>query len=427
MSNLVKVGLFTALGLITICVSIIFLGNWTFSKGYTIYVAFDDASGLNKKAAVRVAGVDIGQLEDVTLKGEKANLRLRINKDIKMHSNATAQIVSMGIIGTRYIDINLGSDPYPYIGDGATISATQTPSLEQLMQKIGAAVDSPQNGNMFENLAQTVRELKEVISNLNRNTAQINEVILNFNDISENLVSATLDIKEILTKIDSGSGTISALINDEQMSIDLRESVASAKATLASLNDTLGSADQMRFEWIYQGAYNTDEQIFRNDVGIKISPNPRKFYYVGVANLGDTANAPDLQERLLMNKLEALLGFRFNKFEVYAGVLKGTGGLGAGYSLLQPMFAQYKTLQLHVNIYDMGRRVTDADGNKESASKPKIDADLRVGLLKWLYVGVMIEDALHEQGLTTYIKIDLDDRDLAKVLGIAGIAASAGK
>ena len=55
---------------------------------------------------MKIAGVDIGVLKGVSLKDSRANLCLAINKDVVLYENAAASIVSMGIIGTKYIEIN---------------------------------------------------------------------------------------------------------------------------------------------------------------------------------------------------------------------------------------------------------------------------------------------------------------------------------
>jgi hypothetical protein len=56
---------------------------------------------------------------------------------------------------------------------------------------------------------------------------------------------------------------------------------------------------------------------------------------------------------------------------------------------------------------------------------PEVDLGVRFGFTKWLYAGVMVEDTLYRSALTPYIKIEINDRDLAALLGIISIAAVA--
>jgi hypothetical protein len=111
------------------------------------------------------------------------------------------------------------------------------------------------------------------------------------------------------------------------------------------------------------------------------------------------------------------MGFRFNKFEIYGGILRGKAGGGISYSFFEPVYAPYKKMQFHLNAYNVGRDDKGAE----------IDAGVRFGFTKWLYAGVMVEDAIYKTAVTPYIKIEIDDPDIAAILGILSIAAVASK
>jgi hypothetical protein len=228
-------------------------------------------------------------------------------------------------------------------------------------------------------------------------------------------VSDKLD--EIIINVFNGEGVAGALLADDAVGEDLKQTIASAKETMQGIQDIIGNAGKLQLQWEYMGYYNTESQKFKNDLGIRIMPNDKKFYYVGVANMGDTKAAKTEEEKDDMNKIDALLGFRFNKFEVYAGLIHTTGGIGVGYSFIEPIYADRRTLQAYLRAYDFGREDKGA----------RIDADLRVGILKWLYAGVLVEDAMYRAGFTPYIKVEIKDKDLASLFGIAGVAAAASK
>jgi hypothetical protein len=165
------------------------------------------------------------------------------------------------------------------------------------------------------------------------------------------------------------------------------------------------------------GRYNMKAEKLRNDVGITIMPNNNKFYYVGVANIAEGSSVKDEKEKNNINKLEALLGFRAVNSEIYGGVIKGKAGVGFGYSFFQPIYAPYKRVQTYLNTFDFGRE----------NHGPQIDAGVMVGVAKWLYAGVEVEDISYRTDITPYIKIEIDDKDLAALLGIISVAAVAAK
>ena len=431
MKNNLKLGIFVALGLIGIMVSIFAVGNISFGRTYDVFVSFPNASGLINKSKVKIAGVDVGVLSSFGLKDSRAHLRLSINNDIVLYENASAKIVSMGIIGTKYISLDPGDSSYPVLPKNSTIKGL-----------VGGSLDDLFSGDMMDNLSSAVKDLKSILNNIAQHNKEIASAISSFNEFSYNLAQITGENREdirssiasikdvtskldiIITKIHDGEGAIGALVSDEKVSDDLKETIASAKDAIQSLKTTLGSVSTLQFQWNYLGRYGERDDVFRSDVGLTIMPNDSKFYYVGVSNAGDRNAVNNVDPRDNINTLDALLGFRYKNAEIYGGIMRNKGGVGAGVSLFQPVSAPYRSVYLFANAYDFGREETPTNGK----NTPKIDAGVKVGIAKWLYVGAMVEDAAdHKPSFTPFIKLEIRDKDIANLFGVAGVASVAGK
>jgi len=434
MKNNFRLGVFVALGLIGIMVSILALGNIAVGKTYTVYVSFPNASGLMKKAKVKIAGVDVGILKEFALKNSQAYLTLAINENIVLYENASARIVSMGIIGTKYISIDPGDSSYPVLQHGGIIRGNSGGSIDDLING-GSA------GDMLGNLSSTIRDLKTIVSAIAAQNEQITSAIHNLSEFSYNVAQITSQNKDdirasmeamreitakldvIVTNLTNGQGTAGALLTDEQMKENLKETIASARDAVNGLKTALVSAGTLQFEWNYTGRYNTRDSAFRSDGGMTIMPNNNKFYYIGISNIGDRNASNNKDSRDSINTLDALLGFRFNKAEVYGGAMRSKAGVGAGVSLFQPVYAPYRSVYLFANAYDFGRPKT----NNNSANIPRIDAGVKFGITKWLYAGAMVEDAADKKpSFTPFIRLEIKDKDISNLFGIIGIAAMAG-
>lgn len=131
------VGLFIVIGLACVAYLSLNLGDvrlWG-SSDYVVHARFSNVSGLKKKAAVTMAGVEIGQVEDIRLEGGEAVVTLRIQKDVKLEEDVIAAIKTMGIIGDKYISITAGGSDV-YIEPGGWIMDTQPPlDVEDLLGK----------------------------------------------------------------------------------------------------------------------------------------------------------------------------------------------------------------------------------------------------------------------------------------------------
>lgn len=104
--------LFAVLGLFFLAVKASRLGGFHPNQSYHIDAVFDDISGLRKDAKVAMAGVQIGRVTGVSLNAQTAEavVHLEINKEISLPKDSSAQILTTGLLGERYIGITRGVD-----------------------------------------------------------------------------------------------------------------------------------------------------------------------------------------------------------------------------------------------------------------------------------------------------------------------------
>jgi phospholipid/cholesterol/gamma-HCH transport system substrate-binding protein len=132
-----SVGFFLLVGLACVAYLCLKLGQVRFwgQSEYPVQAAFSTVNGLKAKAAVTMAGVEIGHVERIELKGGGALVTLRINKDVKLEQDVIASIKTSGIIGDKYIAISPGASE-AHIQAGGKIIDTQPPlDLEELIGK----------------------------------------------------------------------------------------------------------------------------------------------------------------------------------------------------------------------------------------------------------------------------------------------------
>lgn len=449
MSNELRLGIFVTIGIFAILLTIMLLGNYSLTSKYIINSYFDNTAGLPKKAKVKIAGVNVGNIKDIVLENGKAKVILVIDRNIKIYSNASAKIVSMGIIGTKYIDINPGTSTNKLLEHGGTINTSTEKSLEEMVenatQKINVLLANACEGlnkQFFQNLYDTVEHIKEVSENISKKEKQINQIINNFNNFSYSLQEITSknkdDIRDIviqlktvsekidtiINKINSGNGTIATLINDEQMSKNIKETVSEVKVTVDQLQNLVNKTKKLKIDWEYMGRFDTKAEKFRNDFGIRFRPNNHKFYYVGISNIGNHNNEDNEFERNNLNKIDALMGFRSENLEVYGGVMRSKGGVGFGWSPFNKIYANKRILYIDAKAIF---RTETAKKNDHDRDKPNVIIGARLGIFSWLYAGVQVEDTLTRTSVTPYIKLKVTDDDIAGLFGVVGIAATSSK
>lgn len=95
---------------------------------YTIYANFDNASGLNARARVSVAGVVVGRVTSVQLDPVelRARVTMAIDADVDYLSVDTiAAIKTAGVLGEKYVSLSIGAEG-EMLSDGDRIEDTQS-------------------------------------------------------------------------------------------------------------------------------------------------------------------------------------------------------------------------------------------------------------------------------------------------------------
>ncbi len=136
------VGVFIALGLAAVLVLALKVSNMnTFSgdDGYKISANFDNVGGLKVKSPVKMSGVLVGRVSDVTFDDESYEAVVEITMDpkfTKIPEDTTANIYTAGLLGEQYISLDAGGGE-DYLQDGGQIEITQSAVvLEQVIGQV---------------------------------------------------------------------------------------------------------------------------------------------------------------------------------------------------------------------------------------------------------------------------------------------------
>ncbi len=131
------VGLFILLGFLSVIYTIIGIGGIRLfsTSNYSVYASFSSVAGLKKRASVEIAGVEIGRVEEISLKDGAAWVQLNINSNIKIESDSLASIRTKGLIGEKFVKVTLGAEE-EYLNDGDEILDTESSlEIEELIGK----------------------------------------------------------------------------------------------------------------------------------------------------------------------------------------------------------------------------------------------------------------------------------------------------
>lgn len=231
----IRVGLFFILGMALIWVTFETLsGGKVFQdKGYEIIAGFESLKELKEGDDVRMAGVKIGEVARTRLAGRRAEAVLRIDSTQRIKSDASAMIVTTGLIGTGYISIDLGGDAAPFLREGAEIRTKSTPDLNAVMSQIG---------DLGKKLEGAIGTLGTALGGDGKGPGIVQKVDLLLTENRENLSRTTANLQQITDKVNKGDGTLGRLINDAKLHDDLAAGIAEIKSGTAQAKSFIANA-----------------------------------------------------------------------------------------------------------------------------------------------------------------------------------------
>lgn len=304
-----------------------------------VVVYVPSAQGLYEETAVRIAGVQVGTIKEISLEGNHAKVTVRLREDVELYPNARASVRSEGLLGDRYIDINPGS-PDPEAGrekagppkeervriiyadevggvEALTEQLGETgKNLEAITENIRAVLENRPGGN--PELARTLDAMARLTSNLAEitaeNRADLRELIYHLRRISETLDQETPriagDLRELVSelngivrenrdevdetlasfrrsseKLEASLGNVQEItrkINEGEGTIGKLvnddETITELNKAIKGVNDFLAFADRLELRVSYRGEYHLQAEDTKNVIGLELWTRPDKFY-----------------------------------------------------------------------------------------------------------------------------------------------------
>jgi phospholipid/cholesterol/gamma-HCH transport system substrate-binding protein len=133
------VGVFVVVGLLCIGYMTVKLGNVDIlgDNAYVLKARFNKVTGLRVGNAVSMLGLEIGQVTGFSIDQEQqvAIVEMKIDKDIKVYDDAIASIKTEGLIGDKFVEIDVGGGG-DELKSGDTITDTESPvDIQELISK----------------------------------------------------------------------------------------------------------------------------------------------------------------------------------------------------------------------------------------------------------------------------------------------------
>jgi phospholipid/cholesterol/gamma-HCH transport system substrate-binding protein len=199
----VRLGLFIAGGAALFVITVFVIGKQKnlFDPVFKLTTTFHSVSGLQVGSNIRFSGINVGTVDNITIINDTTvQVDMLIKQSVRqfIKADCEAGIGSSGIIGDRVLIITQGSNDAPLPKDGAHIVSSEPVETDAIMASVKVTADNA-----------------AIISN---------------------------QVSEILTKINSGNGTLGRLLEDSTMAENINQTIVSLRKSSKGLNENMNAA-----------------------------------------------------------------------------------------------------------------------------------------------------------------------------------------
>ena len=260
-------------------------GYWW--QRYYVKARFPNAGGVNKGSIVRVAGVKVGAVTNMTFVGSQVEMTLQLNSNIQplVRTTSQATIGSMSLLGEGAVDISASDSgqpipPWGYVPTGAAAAALSdvTAKASQGIADLNAMLRDIRQGKgtvgrlmtdqqLYTDLQQFTAAARDVTQGLQRGKGTLGQ-LLNNPQSAKQLEASLGNLTAITDKINKGQGSIGQLMNDPAFAKSLSGATANFESLSAKLNQGQGTAGKLMNDTaLYErlsGVTTQLEQLTRN-------------------------------------------------------------------------------------------------------------------------------------------------------------------
>jgi phospholipid/cholesterol/gamma-HCH transport system substrate-binding protein len=228
----VKVGVFVLAGMCVLGAVIFLIGEErrAFASKGEYQTVFNDVQGLRRGSPVRMGGVDIGSVSEVSYGNEANDRKIYVRMAIvdrearRIRADSVASIEAKGLLGDKMIAITVGTPGKPELPDGASIPSREGGDLSEVMGKVG-------------NITASV---EKIVNNLEQTTGSFAS-----DEFQSDIKNGVGALSRILVSVERGDGYVGRLFKDPQEAERLSNAVRNLEHASANFDQASRTVNQI--------------------------------------------------------------------------------------------------------------------------------------------------------------------------------------
>ena len=245
-----RVGLFVLVGLLILAVAIFYVtGAGPLRPKYRIKTYLPEVSGLSTGAPVRLDGVDIGNVEAIKLvprvPGQKPDrmrnieVVMRIDRSYQKDilTDSTASLVTEGLLGNRYVNIQRGYTGVP-LTEGQAVAGAEEKAIKEVVER---------SADVLANLKTLSDQVGDLIDGIQEGKGTLGKLLTD-DQAYKHLNSILVKSDQIVGNVQAGQGTIGKLLMTDETSTRVDKVIDQVNTILADLRAQKGTMGKLLYD-----------------------------------------------------------------------------------------------------------------------------------------------------------------------------------
>ena len=261
-----KIGVVSLVALILAAVMIFLLSGQGgfFWQRYSIKTVFSNVAGLGTGAPVRVAGLEVGTVEDVHFVGDRVEIVMQVNNSQRQRitNTSVATLGSISLLGEAAVYITpstkgtpvpewgyvRAAPPVPSISDVTNQASTGLEQLTALLTDIrggrGTVGQLFTNESLYRELNGLITAVEQVAQNVNSGRGTLGR-LANDPTAAKSLEASLQNLQMITARIESGEGSLGKFMTDDSFHRELVATTANVNTLTGKINAGEGTMGQL--------------------------------------------------------------------------------------------------------------------------------------------------------------------------------------
>jgi phospholipid/cholesterol/gamma-HCH transport system substrate-binding protein len=269
----IRLGLFITGGIMIFAIAIFIIGKQQnlFNPVFKVTTDFYNVSGLQVGNNVRFSGINVGTVDRIRIISDSTvRVEMIIRKSVQefIKTDSETGIGSEGIIGDRVVIIGQGTNEAPMANSGQHLASNEPVEMDAIVVSLQASAVNVEiitkqlseimlnintgqgtlgmlikDSTIAGNISQTIENFKKSSEGLDETIEATKENVFAFMESLKITASkteiASIQLGEIMVKINSGQGALGMLIQDTVMSRNLNETILNLKSSSSGLDENM--------------------------------------------------------------------------------------------------------------------------------------------------------------------------------------------